>query len=49
MCQIVVLLILWGFEKSFNQREAVMKYLYEKEGQYVCECDACGMKIKIKK
>jgi hypothetical protein len=23
--------------------------MYEKEGRYVCECESCGMQIKIKK
>lgn len=26
-----------------------MRFLYEKEGRYVCECESCGMQIKIKK
>jgi hypothetical protein len=26
-----------------------MKFMYEKEGRYVCECESCGMQIKIKK
>lgn len=26
-----------------------MKFLFEKEGRYICECESCGMQIKIKK
>ena len=26
-----------------------MRFIYEKEGRYVCECESCGMQIKIKK
>lgn len=29
--------------------EGAMRFLYEKEGKYICECETCGMKIKIKK
>ncbi len=26
-----------------------MRFLFEKEGYYICECESCGMQIKIKK
>ncbi len=26
-----------------------MKFLYEKEGLYICECECCGFQVKLKK